>query len=449
MDRVFTKQDLLNIEKNFSFDPELQQTVHKLHESLFPKLYYSVSHEEIAGQYVFGTFGNQVFKTFSITNPLVEKLDKFTELVKKERSAKAIRKSKGIINGLNDMLKHHPDLLYTYFLFSYDIYNNLGIAYYMDGQIEESIKTFYKAMFLEWMFVSLDYFYYNTNDYNSFIDVSTAFQNICNINGLKGIHSDNDIVFQKSSSTNNKNSMFICIDDVIDTIKYFIVENEHTVNNHMLNNLLLYLLTMDEVFAQNKNQESLRGGALTIKKSLNTERTFFDTLDNSIKSAYTYANNNNHKTVSGKAEQAVDYADKGILCKRSGDYEGAIKNYKKAIELSPETGMYYYNLGKTLYLTERYEEAKRAYYLAFVYNANIEQINIFRHIGHAILDTTEEIKAKYGNDISEYRKGISGQASSEEIEPHDYLFSCIAAGKKEFAKLQAEKSAHDAKNLGE
>ena len=261
MDRVFTKQDLLNIEKNFSFDPELQQTVHKLHESLFPKLYYSVSHEEIARQYVFGAFGNQVFKTFSITNPLVEKLDKFTELVKKERSAKAIRKSKGIINGLNDMLKQHPDLLYTYFLFSYDIYNNLGIAYYMDGQIEESIKTFYKAMFLEWMFVSLDYFYYDTNDYNSFVDVSTAFQNICNINGLKGIHSDNDIVFQKSSSTNNKNSMFICIDDVIDTIKYFIVENEHTVNNHMLDSLLLYLLTMDEVFAQNKNQESLRGGA--------------------------------------------------------------------------------------------------------------------------------------------------------------------------------------------
>ena len=152
---------------------------------------------------------------------------------------------------------------------------------------------------------------------------------------------------------------------------------------------------------------------------------------------------------SGKSEQAIRYADEGILCKRKGDYEGAIKNYKKAIELSPETGMYYYNLGKTLYLTERYEEAKRAYYLAFVYNANIEQINIFRHIGHAILDTTEETKAKYGNDISEYRKGISGQASSEEIEPHDNLFSCIAAGKKEFAKLQAEKSAHDAKNLGE
>lgn len=152
---------------------------------------------------------------------------------------------------------------------------------------------------------------------------------------------------------------------------------------------------------------------------------------------------------SGKSEQAIRYADEGILCKRKGDYEGAIKNYKKAIELSPETGMYYYNLGKTLYLTERYEEAKRAYYLALVYNAKVGQDMIFRHLGHAVLDTTEEMKTKYSNNIEKYRKGISGQAQSGEMESRGCIRDCIAAGKKEFAKLQAEKSAHDAKNLGE
>lgn len=139
----------------------------------------------------------------------------------------------------------------------------------------------------------------------------------------------------------------------------------------------------------------------------------------------------------GTAEKAIAYADNGILLKRAGKYEDAIECYKKSLAADPKCGMTYYNLGKVLYLTQRYDEARRAYYLSYIYNSKNTLDNIYRHIGHAVIDTTEKIKINYQKEIMKYIDGISGKQVSS-MESEQYLALCIKAGKEEIKKLDKE-----------
>lgn len=139
----------------------------------------------------------------------------------------------------------------------------------------------------------------------------------------------------------------------------------------------------------------------------------------------------------GTAEKAVAYANYGIMAKRSGDNEKAIDYYKKSISVDPKCGMAYYNLGKVLYLSGKYEEAKRAYYLAYIYNSKYDVQQIYRHIGHAVIDTTQKIQMRYGEEMLKYREGISGK-TVDRMESKQYLRLCIKAGIEVIEKINCE-----------
>ena len=58
-------------------------------------------------------------------------------------------------------------------------------------------------------------------------------------------------------------------------------------------------------------------------------------------------------------EQGRAYYDFGVFAYEDGDYEGAVKNFKKALEASPDNPYYNHYLGKTYLVMESYEEAKK------------------------------------------------------------------------------------------
>lgn len=163
-------------------------------------------------------------------------------------------------------------------------------------------------------------------------------------------------------------------------------------------------------------------------------------------------NTNTHKRTNdedieklGPAEMAIAYADNGILAKRAGEYEKAIEYYKNSLAADPKCGMTYYNLGKVLYLTHKYDEAKRAYYLSYIYNSKNDEKNIYRHIGHTVIDTAKKYKIHYADEIARYIDGISGKPV-QQMESPQYLALCIKAGKAEIEKLNkesAEKTANE------
>lgn len=105
-----------------------------------------------------------------------------------------------------------------------------------------------------------------------------------------------------------------------------------------------------------------------------------------------------------KIEIGIQLANSGIDAKHEGRFQNALQYYKKVIEMFPETGMIYYNLGKIFYIIGDYEHARRAYTIAYIYNANVFDHNLFKHLGHAIYDETHQNRAS-----NEYRKSIAGQ----------------------------------------
>ncbi len=119
---------------------------------------------------------------------------------------------------------------------------------------------------------------------------------------------------------------------------------------------------------------------------------------------------NEHRSGLGTMELCIKLQDAGIAAKRIGKYEEAIEYYKESIQLNPNNGSSYYALGKTLYLAKKYEQAQKAYVLAYLNNANVFDANLFKHLGHAILDADTRNQKRYQLEIEHYAKTIAGQS---------------------------------------
>lgn len=146
----------------------------------------------------------------------------------------------------------------------------------------------------------------------------------------------------------------------------------------------------------------------------------------------------------GTAEKAVRYADMGIGCKRRGEYEKSVLCYKKSLELNPKQGMTYYNLGKVLYLTGKYEEAQRAYYMAYIYEADVFSNTLYRHIGHAVLDAKPD--NRYINAIKEYALSIAGRGGYGGIDEY-YEHKCTKKGKETLQILKEKLKEFEASSV--
>ena len=160
-----------------------------------------------------------------------------------------------------------------------------------------------------------------------------------------------------------------------------------------------------------------------------------------------YRNNMDYENLDnvemGTAEKAVKYADMGIGCKRRGEYEKSVICYKKSLELNPKQGMTYYNLGKVLYLTEKYEEAQRAYYMAYIYEAGATYDNICRHIGHAVLDANPD--SRYANTIKEYALSIAGRGGYGLDDYYEH--KCTKKGRETLSVLKEKLKAFEASSV--
>lgn len=147
----------------------------------------------------------------------------------------------------------------------------------------------------------------------------------------------------------------------------------------------------------------------------------------------------------GPAEKAIKYADMGIMCKRSGEYQKATAYYRKALELDPKSGMLYYNLGKALYLIGDFEAAQNAYYLAYVYEAPVLKENIHMHIGHAVLDGRKNKDHQAAIDF--YYNSIAGKPTfSMKFDQH-YDKLCCEEGKKTLLSLKEKLNRYEADKI--
>lgn len=432
----------LDIKEDIYHVVSISETSHnKIKASPSSELRSSIPHHEIKSQYVFPGVIDQ--DTFLFMSPYTAKLDKIVKQLDKGKYQEIIQESDVIIRSLNDIIDTHPNLLFTYILYSYDVYNNLGIAYYENGCKEEAIRSWCSALLFEYLFVLQDCLLEDANKVHTFINISTSWFNITKT---------------KPELTNNNITDFINIKKIITLMKCFWLENLGKIYN-ILSKKLSFIAYFIDINNNNDYKSFEQYGIDYIKKSVDGV-TFYSVLNDLQKQIvekinHNIAINDTESTTDedrdieklGKAEKAVAYADKGIMYKRIGDYDKAIKYCKKAIETSPKNGMYYYNLGKLLYLTQKYEEAKRAYYLAYVYNARIDVESIYRHIGHAILDTDDRNKRYYGSEIEKYRDGIAGKASAFGNIDIRYMLDCVYAGKNEIDKLKKQKSNKDTKSI--
>lgn len=108
-------------------------------------------------------------------------------------------------------------------------------------------------------------------------------------------------------------------------------------------------------------------------------------------------------------ETAIALANKGIVAKRQERYEDAIQYYKAVIQLLPENGAIYYNLGKLFYIIGDFDKSRKAYTLAYIFGAPNDDGNLFRHLGHAIKDEshTDDAFVKTYRDTIRGKKSIS------------------------------------------
>ena len=70
------------------------------------------------------------------------------------------------------------------------------------------------------------------------------------------------------------------------------------------------------------------------------------------------------------AETAEEWNEKGIDFARSGEYEKAIEDYNKAIELDPNLAGVYYNRGNAYFYLKQYEKAIEDFDKAIELNPN-------------------------------------------------------------------------------
>lgn len=100
------------------------------------------------------------------------------------------------------------------------------------------------------------------------------------------------------------------------------------------------------------------------------------------------------------SRKLCDYA---VECKRNGKLKEAIAFYGEASKVMPTRSMTYYSLGKTLYLSNHYNNAISAYILSYILADEVTP-DLYRHAGHAALDKTEEDSP----NAMEYRVSIGG-----------------------------------------
>lgn len=143
-----------------------------------------------------------------------------------------------------------------------------------------------------------------------------------------------------------------------------------------------------------------------------------------------------NRSTLGNAELCIKLQAAGIAAKRADLYEEAIAYYKESITINPNNGSAYYALGKTLYLAQKFEQAQKAYVLAYLNHANVWERDLFQHLGHAILDMDLRYQERNKNEIEEYAKSLAGKFASYTSDYQKYDKQCYKKGKDAFPELK-------------
>lgn len=144
-----------------------------------------------------------------------------------------------------------------------------------------------------------------------------------------------------------------------------------------------------------------------------------------------------------KVELLAKLVDMGVAAKRAGKYDEALDYYLEAVDIDSNSGNHYYAIGKLLFLKKQYQEATRAYTLAYVNNCSNGSNNIYRHCGFAYLASIDTYAEKFQEDLVNYGKGISGYSvfdCNDELENACELIgkAVVEALKVEYQKIIAE-----------
>jgi tetratricopeptide (TPR) repeat protein len=118
-------------------------------------------------------------------------------------------------------------------------------------------------------------------------------------------------------------------------------------------------------------------------------------------------------------QRPEDYLEKGAVCEASGDLEGAIKNYRKAVELVPSMPAPYYVLGLALEKNGEMDEAMKFYKKAidlnmgfFTPEASREFSDILsKQIGNVYLKNMDPVKI-----LQEFRTFVESTKGAPSLE---------------------------------
>ena len=130
------------------------------------------------------------------------------------------------------------------------------------------------------------------------------------------------------------------------------------------------------------------------------------------------------------SNDAAAYNNRGIAYRRLKQYERAIHDYNKAIELNPEFAGAYYNRGLAYYDLKQYEKEQEDYEMALEFDPN--------HVG-AMLNLSESYITKKSTNAHEIaEKALNIAEESEDIIISHFLMVCssLLQNKKEDAKNQ-------------
>ena len=115
-----------------------------------------------------------------------------------------------------------------------------------------------------------------------------------------------------------------------------------------------------------------------------------------------------------KIEAAIHIANEGIYAKREERIHNAIQYYQKVVQMFPESGAIYYNLGRLFYIVGDFQRAQKAYTMAYIFGANVFDYDLYRHLGHAIEDEHNP-----NETINDYRDSIMGRYANTTFRMYD------------------------------
>jgi tetratricopeptide (TPR) repeat protein len=140
-----------------------------------------------------------------------------------------------------------------------------------------------------------------------------------------------------------------------------------------------------------------------------------------------------------REQLAVAYYNRGLAYARSNQYEEAIKDFKKALELNPKYAGAYNNRGNVYHELKQYKKAIEDYKEALELNPNLTVTYYNRGIAYCKLNKTEEaiedynaaikLNSKYAKayynrgiayyDLDNYEKAIKDFKKALELNPKD------------------------------